>query len=60
MTLDEKVAQLITLSTTKRQVMDDALRFDPTRADTAYPNGIGQIARPSDRGGAATAANTAA
>ncbi len=60
MTLDEKVAQLITLSTTKRQVMDDALRFDPARADTAYPNGIGQIARPSDRGGAATAANTAA
>lgn len=60
MTLDEKVAQLITLSTTKRQVMDDALRFDAARADTAYPNGIGQIARPSDRGGAATAANTAA
>ncbi len=60
MTLDEKVAQLITLSTTKRQVMDDALRFDPARADTAYPNGIGQIARPSDRGGAATAANTGA
>ncbi|MEG8046421.1 glycoside hydrolase family 3 N-terminal domain-containing protein [Sphingomonas aerolata] len=60
MTLDEKVAQLITLSTTKRQVMDDALRFDPARADTAYPNGIGQIARPSDRGGAATAADTGA
>ncbi len=60
MTLDEKVAQLITLSTTKRQVMDDALRFDPARADTAYPNSIGQIARPSDRGGAATAANTGA
>ncbi|WP_446740913.1 glycoside hydrolase family 3 N-terminal domain-containing protein [Sphingomonas sp. CFBP 13603] len=58
MTLDEKVAQLITLSTTKRQVMDAALKFDPARADTAYPNGIGQIARPSDRGGAATAANT--
>jgi beta-glucosidase len=32
MTLDEKVAQLVTLSTSKRQVMDAALRFDPTRA----------------------------
>ena len=60
MTLDEKVAQLITLSTTKKQVMDDARAFDPARADTAYPNGIGQIARPSDRGGAATANNVGA
>ena len=58
MTLDEKVAQLITLSTTKKDVMDAALRFDPARADSAYPNGIGQIARPSDRGGAATLTNT--
>jgi beta-glucosidase len=60
MTLDEKVAQLITLSTAKRDVMDDAREFDPGRADAAYPNGIGQIARPSDRGGAATANNTGA
>ena len=58
MTLDEKVAQLITLSTSKRDVMNDARAFDPGRADAAYPNGIGQIARPSDRGGAATANNT--
>ncbi|RZL60496.1 MAG: beta-glucosidase [Sphingomonas sp.] len=58
MTLDEKVAQLITLSTTKRDVMDDARGFDPARASAAYPDGIGQIARPSDRGGAATATNT--
>lgn len=60
MSLDEKVAQLITLSTTKRDVMDAGLAFDPARASTAYPDGIGQIARPSDRGGAATAANTGA
>jgi beta-glucosidase len=59
MTLDEKVAQIITLSRTKRDVMDDALRFDPAKATAAYPNGIGQIARPSDRGGAATASNAA-
>ncbi len=58
MTLDEKVAQLITLSTTKRDVMDDARAFAPGKADAAYPHGIGQIARPSDRGGAATATNT--
>jgi beta-glucosidase len=58
MTLDEKVAQLVTLSTTKRDVMDDARGFDPGKADRAYPHGIGQIARPSDRGGAATANNT--
>ncbi|KQN89721.1 glycoside hydrolase [Sphingomonas sp. Leaf231] len=58
MTLDEKVAQLITLSTTKRDVMDDTRAFSATRADAAYPHGIGQIARPSDRGGAATANNT--
>lgn len=57
MTLDQKVAQIITLSRTKRDVMDDALRFDPKKASAAYPNGIGQIARPSDRGGAATASN---
>ena len=58
MTLDEKVAQLTALSTSKRDVMDASLAFDPARADTVHPHGIGQIARPSDRGGAATANNT--
>lgn len=60
MTLDEKVAQLTTLSRRKREVMTDALAFDPARADAAHPHGIGQIARPSDRGGAATANDLAA
>jgi beta-glucosidase len=60
MTLEEKVAQLVTLSTAKRDVMDDARAFAPARADVKYPNGIGHIARPSDRGGAATANNTGA
>jgi beta-glucosidase len=59
MTLDEKVAQLITLSTTKRDVQDADLAFDPARASAAYPDGIGQVARPSDRAGAATATNGA-
>ncbi|MGE7204109.1 glycoside hydrolase family 3 N-terminal domain-containing protein [Sphingomonas sp. NPDC019816] len=58
MTLDEKVAQLITLSTTKRDVMDASGAFDAARASAAYAHGVGQIARPSDRGGAATASNT--
>src|SRR5688572_3976978 len=58
MTLEEKAAQLITLSRTKRDVMDDELRFDPAKAGAGYPDGIGQVARPSDRGGAATASNT--
>ena len=60
MTLDEKVAQLIALSTGKRDVMDAALAFDPARATQTHPDGIGQIARPSDRTGAATATNTGA
>ncbi|MEN2787942.1 glycoside hydrolase family 3 N-terminal domain-containing protein [Sphingomonas qilianensis] len=58
MTLDEKVAQLITLSRRKADVMNTTLAFDPAKASVAYPDGIGQVARPSDRGGAATAANT--
>ena len=60
MTLEEKVAQLITLSTRKREVMDKDLNFDPALASRNHPDGIGQIARPSDRGGAATANNTSA
>lgn len=51
MTLDEKVAQIITLWATKRDIMDE-LTFNPAKASTAYPNGFGQIARPSDRRGA--------
>src|SRR6188768_2708886 len=57
MTLEEKAAQLITLSRAKRDVMDEALKFDPAKAGASYPDGFGQVARPSDRGGAATANN---
>ena len=52
MTLDEKVAQLVTLWNTKKDVLD-GLRFDSTKASATYPQGIGQIARPSDRMGTA-------
>lgn len=58
MTLDEKVAQMIALWGTKAEVMSEGtLTFDPARASKAYPNGVGQITRPSDRrGGPAVAA----
>jgi beta-glucosidase len=52
MTLDEKVAQMIALWGTKAEVMaEGSLDFDPARASKAYPDGFGQITRPSDRRG---------
>jgi beta-glucosidase len=50
MTLEEKVAQMISLWSTKADVMDD-LVFSPEKAGAAYAHGIGQVARPSDRHG---------
>lgn len=56
MTLEEKVAQITALWATKAEVMD-GLDFAPAKASAAYPHGIGQITRPSDRrGGPAVAA----
>jgi beta-glucosidase len=52
MTLDEKVAQLLTVWNDKKDVFDDRLQFDPAKARAVFPNGIGQFARPSDRKGA--------
>ncbi|WP_420801967.1 glycoside hydrolase family 3 N-terminal domain-containing protein [Sphingomonas cavernae] len=54
MTLDEKVAQIITLWATKRDIMDE-LAFNPAKARAAYPHGFGQVGRPSDRRGATPA-----
>jgi len=53
MTLEEKVAQVTTLWQDKAHIVDADLNFDPVKARDAYPHGIGQIARPSDRSGAA-------
>lgn len=50
MTLEEKVAQMIALWASKQDVMED-LVFSPEKAGAAYPHGIGQISRPSDRQG---------
>src|SRR5262245_27028670 len=51
MTLDEKVAQLMTVWTNKTEMLDDAFQFDPAEARRNFPNGIGQFARPQDISG---------
>ncbi|MCU6453728.1 glycoside hydrolase family 3 C-terminal domain-containing protein [Sphingomonas sp. A2-49] len=52
MTLDEKVAQLTAIWGDKaRMMVDGGLDFDPARASAAFPDGIGQVTRPSDRRG---------
>src|SRR5437588_12415459 len=54
MTLDEKVAQLLTIWEQKSKVQTPDGRFSAERASAAFPNGIGGFARPSDRRGAAS------
>lgn len=50
MTVEEKVAQIITVWNSKASIQDDETDdFDPAKAAQVYPHGIGQIARPSDR-----------
>ena len=51
MTPAEKIAQLRTIWETKADVFDDKLQFDPAKAPKALPDGIGQVARPSDAKG---------
>jgi len=52
MTLDEKIAQLWALWDTKRDVMvDGSPDFSPEKASRNYPDGFGQITRPSDQRG---------
>lgn len=51
MTLDEKVAQIITIWDSKAQIQGEGDVFDPAKAAAKFPDGIGQIARPSDRAG---------
>jgi len=53
MTLDEKISQMIALWSTKADIMvQGSADFSPAKASKAYPNGFGQITRPSDRKGA--------
>jgi beta-glucosidase len=51
MTLEEKVAQLLTLWGEKQEIFDAKSQLDPAKFAKKYPNGLGQIARPSDRSG---------
>lgn len=48
MTLEEKIAQITTIWTTKTELFDDDGAFDPARAEELYPAGIGHFARPND------------
>lgn len=52
MTLEEKVAQLVGIWLKKEQVQTPEAEFSPEAASKAFPNGLGQISRPSDRRGA--------
>ena len=49
MTLEEKIAQISCIWQRKRDVEDASGNFDPAKASRVFPNGIGQVARPSDR-----------
>lgn len=59
MTLQEKVAQLLTIWEQKSKVQAADGRFSPENASKAFANGIGGFARPSDKRGVA-ASNGAA
>ena len=53
MTLGEKIGQIIALWATKSQVLvDGGSDFSPEKASRLYPDGFGQVTRPSDRKGA--------
>ncbi len=51
MTLEEKIAQIITVWDSKGKIQGPGDVFEPAKAATVFPDGIGQIARPSDRRG---------
>jgi beta-glucosidase len=48
MTLEEKVAQMLTVWGGKLDLFDASDQFDPAKAAALYPNGFGGFARPSD------------
>ena len=51
MTLEEKVAQMMSIWDAKAEIFDSKLEFDPAKMAQKYPNSIGQFARPSDATG---------
>lgn len=52
MTLEEKCAQLVGIWLNKEKIQDAEAEFSPAKASQAFPHGLGQISRPSDRRGA--------
>ncbi|MDB5670453.1 MAG: beta-glucosidase, partial [Alphaproteobacteria bacterium] len=60
MTLEEKVAQLVTVWEHKDRIQTADGSFSPEAASRAFPHGLGQLARPSDRRGVSANANGAA
>src|SRR5215217_7513861 len=59
MTLEEKVAQMLSVWEHKDRIQTPSGDFSPERASEAFPNGLGQIARPSDRRGVTITNNAA-
>lgn len=51
LTLDEKIAQIITLWDGKGALLDGERQLVPERLSATYPHGIGQVARPADSKG---------
>ena len=51
MTLEEKIAQIMTVWDAKAEVFDANGEFDATKMSTKFPYSIGQFARPSDASG---------
>jgi beta-glucosidase len=52
MTLEEKCAQLVGIWLNKETIQTPEAEFSPQKASAAFPHGLGQISRPSDRRGA--------
>jgi beta-glucosidase len=59
MTIEEKAAQLVTVWEHKGNIQTPEGAFSPEKASKAFPHGLGQIARPSDKRGV-TVSNAAA
>ena len=51
MTLEEKAAQLVGIWLTKAAIQTSEGDFSPQAASKSFPNGLGQISRPTDRRG---------
>jgi beta-glucosidase len=51
MTLAEKIVQITSVWDDKKTIFDTHGEFDATKMATAFPDGIGQFARPSDASG---------